>query len=184
MADPAGGQHSSMAGLPSQSSPPTCNPNTQAKTPLDYSNILKPNTSNPLPGNAIGHAAVEPIPIRRLLFLNGQPLVNFTEAEVDRMNIIEGLQYVVVGKFSYGWPDLQEIRRIFPAQCGIKRKCTIEVIRDRYILIRLTLWEDFINFTAKNAYYIKAKDGYEYQLRPLIYDAKFKAGEETPMAMA
>lgn len=39
----------------------------------------------------------------------------FTEAEVERMNMIEGLQYAVVGKFSFGWPDLNELRRIIPA---------------------------------------------------------------------
>lgn len=33
------------------------------------------------------------------------------------------------------------------------------------MLIRLTLWEDFINLTSKSAYYVKAKDGYEYQMR-------------------
>lgn len=51
-------------------------------------------------------STVEPIPIRRATVLHGQPLVKFTEAEVDRMNMIGGLQYAVVGKFSYGWPDL------------------------------------------------------------------------------
>lgn len=31
---------------------------------------------------------------------------------------------------------------------------------------------------------MKAKDGYEYQLRTLIYDSKFKVGEDTPKVMA
>lgn len=48
----------------------------------------------------------------------------------------------------------------------------------------MTLWQDFISFTSKNAHYIKDKDGHEYQLRPFIYDSKFKVGEETPKAMA
>lgn len=51
-------------------------------------------------------------------------------------------------------------------------------------MIRLTLWEDYFKLTSKGVYYFKAKDGFEYQMRQLIYDAKFKAGEETPMAMA
>lgn len=51
-------------------------------------------------------------------------------------------------------------------------------------MIRLTLWEDFINFTSKSVHYVKAKYGYEYQLKTLIYDAKFKAREETPIVMA
>lgn len=48
----------------------------------------------------------------------------------------------------------------------------------------MTLWEDFIYFTSRNVYYVKVNDGYEYQLRPLIYDAKLKASEETPKTMA
>lgn len=73
--------------------------------------------------------------------------MKFTEAEVDRMNVIEGLQYAVVCKFSYGWPELQELRRIIPAQCGIKGECNIGLLRDRHILIRRTLWKDFLDFT-------------------------------------
>lgn len=42
----------------------------------------------------------------------------------------------------------------------------------------------FYRFTSKSVYYVKAKVGYEYQLRTLIYDAKFKAGEETAKVMA
>lgn len=84
--------------------------------------------------------------------------MKFTETEVDRMSAIEGLQYAVVCKFLYGWPDLQELRRIIPAQCGIKEKCNIGLLRDRHILIRMTLWQDFLDFTSKSVYYVKAKD--------------------------
>lgn len=79
---------------------------------------------------------------------------------------------------------MQELRRIILAQCGVKGECNIGLLRDRHVLIRLTLWQDFIDFTLKSAYYVKSKDGYEYQMRTLIYDAKFKAGEETPKAIA
>lgn len=122
--------------------------------------------------------------MRCVTFLHGQSHVKFTEAEVDRTNIIEGLQYVFVGMFSCGWLELQELRKVIHVQSGIKGECNIGLFRDRHVLIRLTLWEDFINFTSKNAYYVKDKNGYEYQLRPLIYDAKFKVGEETPKVMA
>lgn len=33
-------------------------------------------------------------------------------------------------------------------------------------------------------YYVKAKNGFEYQMRTLIYDSKFKACEETPKVIA
>lgn len=79
---------------------------------------------------------------------------------------------------------MNELRCIIPAQYGIKDECNIGLLCDIHVLTRLTLWQDFIDFTSKNAYYVKVKDGYEYQLRPLIYDSKFKAGEETHIAMA
>ncbi|KAH0706171.1 hypothetical protein KY285_010690 [Solanum tuberosum] len=37
---------------------------------------------------------------------------------------------------------------------------------------------------SKNSYYITGKDGTAYQMRPVIYDAKFKVDEETTQAMA
>lgn len=42
-----------------------------------------------------------------------------------------------------------------------------------------THFDDCINILAKNAYYIIARDGYAYQIRPFIYDANFIAKEET-----
>lgn len=44
--------------------------------------------------------------------------------------------------------------------------------------------EDFVNMMAENVYYIVVKDGVAYQMRPLIYDTKFKVEEETTQAMA
>ncbi|KAH0746390.1 hypothetical protein KY285_008047 [Solanum tuberosum] len=44
--------------------------------------------------------------------------------------------------------------------------------------------EDFVNIMAKNIYHIMAKDRYAYQMRPLIYDSKFKPEKETTQTMA
>lgn len=38
----------------------------------------------------------------------------WTKNEVDRMNIIENLQYVVIGEFSYGWPEIEEFHIQIP----------------------------------------------------------------------
>ncbi|KAK4729999.1 hypothetical protein R3W88_022987 [Solanum pinnatisectum] len=100
------------------------------------------------------------------------------------MNILEDLQYAVVGKFSYGWPELEELRTCMPQQCTIKGECRIGLLRNRHVLIRLDQQEDFINLMSKGIYYILAKDGYSYTMRPLIYDAKCKVEEETTQAMA
>ncbi|KAF3617110.1 hypothetical protein FXO38_34177 [Capsicum annuum] len=44
--------------------------------------------------------------------------------------------------------------------------------------------EDFVNILSKSVYYILAKDGFSYQMRPFIYDAKFKPTVETSKAVA
>ena len=100
------------------------------------------------------------------------------------MKILEDLQHVVIGKFSRGWPDLEELGKIMPSKCGIKGDCKVGLFRPRHVLIRCSLMEDFINLTSKGAYYLKAKHGFTYQMRPLIYDSKFKVDEETSQAMA
>lgn len=55
---------------------------------------------------------VNPIPLKKVSYSNGIPRITWTEGEVGRMNIIENLQFVVVGKFLYGWPDLEELRML------------------------------------------------------------------------
>ncbi|XP_019241772.1 PREDICTED: uncharacterized protein LOC109221779 [Nicotiana attenuata] len=185
MASPAGGQPPPVAGQPPQPPPTTTQSPTTTNNspqPMNYANAVRPVTK--ATGSHERNPNIEPITLRRAQFFQGQPTICFTEAEVERMNQIEGLQYAVVCKFSYGWPDLNEIRRIVPIQCGIKGECKIGYLRDRHILIRLTLWQDFVDFSSKGVYYIKDKYGEEYQMRTLIYDSKFKAGEETPKVMA
>lgn len=43
--------------------------------------------------------------------------------------------------------------------------------------------EDVVNVISKTVYYIKVKNGYSYQIRLLIYDAKFNVKSETTRAM-
>ncbi|KAK4719583.1 hypothetical protein R3W88_017921 [Solanum pinnatisectum] len=100
------------------------------------------------------------------------------------MNVLENLQYTVIGKFSYGWPQLEELRKLIPSQCQIKGTCQIGLLRNRHVLIRLKLFEDFVNIMAKPSYYITDRKGFAYPMRPLIYDEKFKVTEETTQAMA
>ncbi|KAG5568397.1 hypothetical protein H5410_064587 [Solanum commersonii] len=57
--------------------------------------------------------------------VEGVPHVKWTEEEVDRMNRIENLQYAVVGKFTYDWSNLEELRKSIPQQCDIKWDCKI-----------------------------------------------------------
>ncbi|KAH0729949.1 hypothetical protein KY289_001137 [Solanum tuberosum] len=67
-------------------------------------------------------------------FNNGIPLVTWMEEEVTCMNIMENLQYVVIGKFSYECLELDELRRIIPKQCNIKGACQIELVMKHHRL--------------------------------------------------
>ncbi|WMV08314.1 hypothetical protein MTR67_001699 [Solanum verrucosum] len=99
------------------------------------------------------------------------------------MNIIENLQYAVIGKFSYGWPEIEELRIQIPRQRNVKGECKIGLLRNRHILMRFNTHDDFINMMSKPNYYIQSKDGYSYMKRPLIYDATFNIEKETMQAM-
>ncbi|KAH0746831.1 hypothetical protein KY285_008488 [Solanum tuberosum] len=120
--------------LPTRAAPEVVKP-YMAKAPTDaasstnrYANIVKANNII-LPSTT----SIEPIPIKKIYYNNGIPRVTWTEEEVDRMNTIENLQYAVIGKFSYGWPDLEELRIQIPKQCNVKGDCKIGLLRNRAV---------------------------------------------------
>lgn len=45
---------------------------------------------------------------------NGISTIRLTEAELQRMNKIEDFQYAVVGKFSRGWLELDDLSKNIP----------------------------------------------------------------------
>lgn len=55
-----------------------------------------------------------PIPLNKETFIDGIPTFQWTGQEVYRMNIIENLQYLVVSKLSYGWPEISKLRELIP----------------------------------------------------------------------
>uniref|UniRef100_A0A3Q7J6C4 Uncharacterized protein n=1 Tax=Solanum lycopersicum TaxID=4081 RepID=A0A3Q7J6C4_SOLLC len=69
-----------------------------------YVDLLISNTMN-LSQN-IKLATVAPIPIKQPSYINGIPRKTWTEDEFRRMNIVENLQNVVIGTFSYRWPEM------------------------------------------------------------------------------
>lgn len=77
-----------------------------------YVDLLKPSTIH-IPKNN-GKLRMEPIPIKKPTYHDGIPRITWTEEEVKLMNTIENLQYTVIGKFSYGWPDLEELQYQIP----------------------------------------------------------------------
>ncbi|KAH0655674.1 hypothetical protein KY285_030556 [Solanum tuberosum] len=109
----------------------------------------------------IKHAIVTPIPSKQPSYINGIPRITWTEDEVRQMNTIENLQYAVIGKFSYAWPEMDDLRIQIPKQCDVKGGCKIGI---------------HITSRARMVQHIKCDLS--------IYEAKFKVDEETTQAMA
>ncbi|KAG5618380.1 hypothetical protein H5410_018204 [Solanum commersonii] len=74
--------------------------------------------------------------------LHGEPNITWKTSE-----------YAIIGKFSYGKPDIVELRKTIPGQCGIKSECTIGVLDSRHILIRLTSLEDYVQLLSAATFY-------------------------------
>ncbi|MCD7465137.1 hypothetical protein HAX54_000679 [Datura stramonium] len=72
---------------------------------FDYSKILKldlMNKVNPRPN-------LPSITMKPITMLHGELYLKWSESEVVAMNVIENLQHVLDGKFSYGWPEREQI---------------------------------------------------------------------------
>lgn len=55
---------------------------------------------------------VKSVPIKPNTYLHGEPQVIWEQEEVKQMIINENQEYAVIEKFSYGWSDIHELRRI------------------------------------------------------------------------
>lgn len=55
---------------------------------------------------------VKIVPMKLITYLRGEPQVIWEQEEVHQMIVNENLEYAVIGKFSYGWPNFHELRRI------------------------------------------------------------------------
>lgn len=97
---------------------------------------------------------IQAVPIKPVSYLHGEPMIVWEQSEVDQMILREKFQYVVIGKFSYGWPDMQELRRLILKQCELKGECDIGLLSNRHILIRALLLEDYVHLLSKLAFYI------------------------------
>ncbi|KAF3624236.1 hypothetical protein FXO37_31460 [Capsicum annuum] len=166
--------------IPFMASQATGQPPSEGVQPtpsLSYAKILQPTTQNPQ------KQSIPAIPIKPIIFHHGEPTVQWSLDEVQRMIIHENLQYSIVGKFSYSRPEIHDLRMLIPSQCEIKGDCNIGFLCNRHVLIRCTQLEDYIQLLSKPAYYIKDKHMY-HQMRPLKWDPWFNPMEETSVAMA
>ncbi|WMV48459.1 hypothetical protein MTR67_041844 [Solanum verrucosum] len=99
------------------------------------------------------------------------------------MIIKENLAYAVVGKFSYGWPNIQDLRKIIPKQCELKNECNIGLLSNRHVLIRASCLEDYVSLLSKPVFYLMHK-GWSYPMRTWKWEPMFDPLEETSTAIA
>lgn len=71
--------------------------------------------------------------LKQIAYLHGEPRIIWEEEKINQMIIKEELQYAVVGKVSYGWPEIQDLRRLIPNQCGLKGEVNRALLSSRYI---------------------------------------------------
>lgn len=126
---------------------------------------------------------VNSIPLKPIAYLHGEPRVICEEKEVDQMIVNENLQYAVIGKLSYGWHDIQELRRLIPKQFELKRECNIGVLSNRHVLIRPSNMNDYVNLLSKPAFYITCTS-WTYTIRILKWEPLFYLEKETTTAIA
>ncbi|KAH0653161.1 hypothetical protein KY290_031448 [Solanum tuberosum] len=105
-----------------------------------------------------------------------EPQVIWEQEEVNQI-INENLEYAVIGKFSYGWPDIQDLCKLIPKQCELKGDYNNDILSNRHILIRTTLLEDYIHLLSKSAFISHIKVG--LSTRNLIWDLIFNPEGET-----
>ncbi|KAH0686127.1 hypothetical protein KY289_016883 [Solanum tuberosum] len=135
--------------------------NTGQTSTISFANTIKPNKPT--------H---KPIPMKQVTYLHGEPRVIWEEDKVDQMIVNEDLQYAVIGKFSYGWPEIHELRRLIPKQCGLKGEVNIGLLANRYVLIRATEMEDYVKLLSKPQFYISHQH-WTYPMKTLKWDPLF-----------
>ncbi|OIT21316.1 hypothetical protein A4A49_56898, partial [Nicotiana attenuata] len=118
----------------------------------NYAQLLKPNALN---------APMQPVPnvaLKPTEYLHGEPIVRWKIQEVCQSISQQGLNLAVLGKFSYGKPWIHDLRKVLPIQCELKSPCSVGLIEDSHVLIKLLLMEDCIHLLSKPAYYLKIQN--------------------------
>jgi len=126
---------------------------------------------------------IKRLPLKPISYLHGEPQVIWEVEKVYQMIVNENLEYAVIGKFSYGWPDIQDLRKLIPKQCELKGECNIGLLSNKYVLIRATLLEDYVHLLSKPAFYI-TQNNWSFPMRTLKWDPMFNPEEETTTAIA
>lgn len=121
--------------------------------------------------------------MKPISYLHGEPQIIWEQDEVEQLIINESLEHTVICKFSYGWPNIQDLRRLILKKCELKGECKIRLLCNRHILIQPSLMEDYVHLLSKPIFYVTTKV-ISYAIRTFKWEPMFDPEEETSMAVA
>ncbi|KAL9461919.1 hypothetical protein AB3S75_004838 [Citrus x aurantiifolia] len=103
----------------------------------------------------------------------GEPAIFFTEEEINIM--AAPFKLALVGKFSFGRPPIDVIRKFFVA-LGLKGTVDISLLDPRHILIQLYLEEDYTRIWLRQSWFIDGR-----AMRVFKWSTTFHSSEESPI---
>ncbi|KAK4355058.1 hypothetical protein RND71_024029 [Anisodus tanguticus] len=172
--------------------PEVVQPPSTSTPPPSYANILKSSPTiatqtaavengdslRPLGPSPSIPTQISPKPIQ---YLHGEPTFQFSEQELEVTIHHQELQHSVVGKFSHGWPEIHYLRTEIPKQCELKAEVKIGLLCNRHVLIRCSLFEDYVTLMSKPCFLIQENRKY-HPMRTFKWEPWFNAEEESTIA--
>ncbi|KAK6796833.1 hypothetical protein RDI58_004534 [Solanum bulbocastanum] len=78
--------------------------------------------------------------LKPVSLLHGEPTLVFDSKDLETFITEENLKYALIDKFSYGRPELLDLRKILPQQLGFKGECMSIKFADTVIPFRIQKW--------------------------------------------
>ncbi|KAH0640618.1 hypothetical protein KY285_037204 [Solanum tuberosum] len=96
--------------------------------------------------------------LKLVIYVHGEPTVSFSFSDLESYIQEENLQFALVAKFSYGRPDMIDLRKIFTRHFEIKGDCNLGLLDHRHVLVRLSNREDFVEVYSRAELFITLKE--------------------------
>ncbi|KAL2250186.1 UNVERIFIED_CONTAM: hypothetical protein Sindi_2492300 [Sesamum indicum] len=125
--------------------------------------------------DAVAGAAVHIfIPPDRCSFSgSGKKVLRFSSNEISRLSL--PFRYALVGKFSHGYPSMQNLRRWMLAQ-GFRGDFSVGAINVRHVFIKFALEEDYTKLWIKSIWFVEG-----FPMRVFKWTPTFNPREESPI---
>ncbi|KAL2250198.1 UNVERIFIED_CONTAM: hypothetical protein Sindi_2493500 [Sesamum indicum] len=103
----------------------------------------------------------------------GMKVLRFSSDEISRLSL--PFRYALVGKFSHGYPSMQNLRRWMLAQ-GFRGDFSVGAINVRHVFIKFALEEDYTNLWIKSIWFVEG-----FPMRVFKWTPTFNPREESPI---